>query len=70
MYYTIDWNLTDFETGKEKFFRDPNTHFEKPKNLNLMIEYAKKLSAEFVFVRVDFYDNNKCRTIKVFRFFY
>ena len=57
-YYTIDWNLTDFETGKEKFFRDPNTHFEKPINLNLMIEYAKKLSAEFVFVRVDFYEFN------------
>ena len=57
-YYTIDWQLTDIETGKEYFYRDPNANFEKPKNYELMIEYAKKLSAEFVFVRVDFYEFN------------
>ena len=54
-YYTLDWKLTDIETGLDNFYRDPNTEFEKPKKLELMIEYAKKLSAEFVFVRVDFY---------------
>ena len=54
-YYTLDWKLTDIETGLDNFYRDPNTVFEKPKTLELMIEYAKKLSAEFVFVRVDFY---------------
>ena len=57
-YYTIDWQLTDIETGKEYFYRDPNVNFEKPKNYELIIEYAKKLSAEFVFVRVDFYEFN------------
>ena len=54
-YYTLDWKLTDIETGLNNFYRDPNIIFEKPKKLELMIEYAKKLSAEFVFVRVDFY---------------
>ena len=54
-YYTLDWKLTDIETGLDNFYRDPNIIFEKPKKLELMIEYAKKLSAEFVFVRVDFY---------------
>ena len=57
-YYTMDWKLTEIDTGKAYFYRDPNTNFEKPKNYELMIEYAKKLSAEFVFVRVDFYDYN------------
>jgi len=57
-YYDLNWNLTDFESGTEHDFRDPNVKFERPKNFELMIEYAKKLSAEFVFVRVDFYNYN------------
>ena len=57
-YYTMDWQLTDIDTGKAYFYRDPNAVFEKPKTFDLMIEYAKKLSAEFVFVRVDFYEFN------------
>ena len=28
----------------------------KPKNYELMVEYAKKLSADFMMVRVDFYE--------------
>mgnify|MGYP003294027614 CR=1 FL=1 len=31
-------------------------NIEKPQSLTLMIEYAKKLSSQFPFVRVDFYD--------------
>ena len=31
---------------------------ERPKNLDLMINYAQKLSNEFVFVRVDLYEVN------------
>jgi hypothetical protein len=57
-YYTMDWKLTDLETGKSGFYRDPDANFEKPPNYDLMLSYAKKLSAEFVFVRVDFYDFN------------
>ena len=34
---------------------------KKPKTLNKMIEYAKILSKDFKFIRVDFYEvNNKC----------
>ena len=57
-YYDLNWKLTDIETGLPKYYRIPNYIFQKPKYLNLMIEYAKKLSSEFVFVRVDFYEFN------------
>ena len=57
-YYDLDWNLTDIETGLPHFYRKPEVRFEKPTNLETMIEYAKKLSEEFVFVRVDFYNLN------------
>jgi len=57
-YYNIFWKLTDIETGLPGFYRKPEIIFEKPKNLNLMIDYAKKLSEDFVFVRVDFYNIN------------
>lgn len=55
-YYDIDWKLTDIETGFPYFYRVPDFIFQKPKKLNLMIQYAKQLSSEFVFVRVDFYE--------------
>ena len=57
-YYDLFWKLTNIETGIPGFFRRPEIVFEKPKNLNLMINYAKKLSEDFVFVRVDFYNIN------------
>ena len=58
-YYNLDWTLNDIESGISKYFiRRPDISIEKPKHLNLMIEYAKKLSSNFVFVRVDFYDIN------------
>jgi len=38
----------------------PEIKIKKPKNFNLMLNYSKKLSAKFVFVRIDFYEiNNK-----------
>ena len=58
-YYDLDWKLTDLETGLPHYHRMENYTFQKPKKLNLMIEYAKKLSSEFVFVRVDFYEFNE-----------
>ena len=57
-YYDLNWNLTEIEHNLLGYVRDPTVIIEKPKNLNLMIEYAKKLSDEFVFVRVDLYDIN------------
>ena len=58
-YYDLNWTLTDIEYGSNKYKRDPNVIIEKPLNLNKLIDYAKKLSNEFVFVRVDFYEINR-----------
>ena len=57
-YYDLNWKLTDIETGLPGFYRRPDIFFEKPKNLDLMIEYSRKLSEDFVFVRVDLYNIN------------
>ena len=56
-YYTLDWEISEIET--EISSKSFSISFEKPKFLNLMLEYAKKLSNEFVFVRVDFYEMEK-----------
>ena len=55
-YYNLDWTLNDIETNLTSYYRRPEIKFEKPKNLNLMLEYSKKLSQEFAFVRVDLYE--------------
>lgn len=55
-YYDVNWTLTDIEYGTSSYKRDPNVIIAKPKNLDLLLEYAEKLSREFVFVRVDFYE--------------
>ena len=57
-YYDFNWNLLDIESGLNGYIRDPNITIKKPKNLNLMIDYATKLSKEFVFLRIDFYEIN------------
>ena len=57
-YYDADWKLTDIETGLPGYFRRPDIIFERPKNFELMLEYSKKLSEDFVFVRVDLYNVN------------
>ena len=58
-YYNLDWTLNDIETGLgSHYIRRPDIIFEKPINLNLMIEYARNLSSQFSFVRVDFYEIN------------
>lgn len=51
--YDTEWNW--FHLGWSDFPEDPEHLDEKPKNLDLMLEYARKLSADFTFVRVDFY---------------
>ena len=57
-HYDINWKLTNLESKLRGYIRDPKIKIEKPHNLKLMINYANKLSQEFVFVRVDFYDYN------------
>ena len=57
-YYDLNWKLTNIETGLSGFYRRPDIIFDKPKNFDLMIDYSKKLSEDFVFVRVDLYNVN------------
>ena len=57
-YYDLNWTLTDINHRFGGVRRDPNVIIEKPKYLNLMLDYARKLSEEFAFVRVDLYEVN------------
>jgi hypothetical protein len=59
-YYNLDWKLTDIESGLKNYYRKKEINIKKPKFFNLMIDYSKKLSVNFAFVRIDFYEiNNK-----------
>ena len=51
--YDIHWNLLDVD-----FYRTRNKQYikEKPQNFNRMIEIARELSKDFIFVRVDLYN--------------
>ena len=56
-YYDLNWNKLVLKQNFQNFDHD----MPKPPTLNLMIEFAEKLSKDFpYFVRVDFYEvNNK-----------
>lgn len=51
-FYTPDWKRVDVTTDHEQF----NTPYPKPKNLDVMLEVACRLSKNFPFVRVDLYN--------------
>ena len=53
-YYDMDFNFVDI--CRLEFPNNPNLLDKKPKNFELMKEYAKVLSKDFKFVRVDFYE--------------
>ena len=57
-HYDINWKLNDLESGLPGYYRKPSIKIKKPNNLNIMLEYSRKLSKEFVFVRVDLYEVN------------
>lgn len=57
-HYDVNWKLMDLESGLMGYFRRPDIKIQKPKKLKLMLEYSRKLSKEFVFVRVDLYEVN------------
>lgn len=46
------------ELSRPEYKSDPNRQYPQPKFLNEMIEISKKLSEDFKFVRVDFYEVN------------
>ncbi|MEI0510823.1 ATP-grasp fold amidoligase family protein [Brachyspira intermedia] len=53
-FYDINWNKLELETiSSNSILYEGNV--EKPICFDLMIEIAKKLSKDFVFIRVDFY---------------
>jgi len=51
--YDLEWNLLNVNLGRA---HDKNIIMSKPKNLERMISIARKLSEDFMFVRVDLYD--------------
>ena len=55
-YYSLNFTLNEIETIMKIYIRKPEIKFPKPKHLDLMIEYARKLSSKFCFVRVDLYE--------------
>jgi hypothetical protein len=55
-YYDMDFNFVNI--SRYDFQNNENIHDKKPENFDLMVEYSKKLSEDFKFVRVDFYEVN------------
>ena len=54
-FFDINWNRLDFNCASGPH---PTDKYPKPFNYELMINYARKLSKPFKFVRVDLYENN------------
>jgi hypothetical protein len=50
-FFDLNWNILDITNSNEDFIK-------RPDSLDKMIEYSKKLSVGFPFVRVDFYEVN------------
>ena len=55
IYYT-NWTITNFEIALSNYYL--TTTFQKPKNLDKMIDYARLLASDFCYCRVDFYEIN------------
>ncbi|EFF84026.1 hypothetical protein HMP0015_0454, partial [Acinetobacter haemolyticus ATCC 19194] len=53
--YDREFNLMNFTVGRQNF---DTSLVKKPNNLNVMIEYAERISNPFVFCRVDLYNLN------------
>ena len=54
-YFDMNFNRMNFERSDHPDSPNPEK-FRKPKNFKLMKKLAEKLSKEFIFVRVDFYE--------------
>ena len=52
-FFDMNWNRLDFDCITRS---DPINNYTKPKNFELMKEYAHKLSRPFKFVRIDLYE--------------
>ena len=56
--YDLNWNNHPEHMRYDKFHLRPENEIPKPQNMEEMLEVAKKLSAGFPVVRVDFYNVN------------
>lgn len=54
-FYDTNWNILEIQRPKHP---NTETHIKKPKSLETMLHFAKKLSYKIPFVRVDFYEIN------------
>lgn len=54
-HFTLDWEFMDVSVGNHPVQRD----FPRPRHLDEMIRICKKLSGDFPFVRIDFYDTEE-----------
>lgn len=52
-FYNMNFTKSSLSRSDFRGFRN---EINKPKNFDLMVEYSKKLSEDFKFVRVDFYE--------------
>ena len=52
-FYDMNWNFLNYSCLSEPH---PTQNFSKPKFFELMKRYARILSSNFIFVRVDFYE--------------
>lgn len=55
-FYDMDQNLLNYK--RRDFMFEPNFDIKQPKTFQMMKEYANKLSSEFKFIRIDFYEYN------------
>lgn len=53
-FYDLSWNRIDVLYGKH-----PHADVKRPKHFEEMLELSRKLSVEFPFVRVDFFNTNE-----------
>lgn len=56
-YYNMKWE-PQYNMSRKDFPANYNIKHDAPKTLDTMIDYATRLSADFKFVRVDFYEIN------------
>ena len=54
--YDLDWNLIDGHTNN---FKLPTKPTDKPKKIDELLNYAKKLSSDFKHARIDFFIENE-----------
>ena len=56
-FYDMDWNLQPF-VGLTPLVGNSGFSFPKPKNFEMMKEFAVRLSSDTPFSRIDFYEVN------------